>query len=365
MAIRVEQIHSGGSLADFHFVADAVYDSDKRHVKKSPAEITAAVLRPEFAGRQSIFVAYRDAAPVARVVARQMPALTMEDGKSAGTLGFFESQEDEEAVRALLGEAMDSLKRHGIAAVLGPMDGDTWHRYRFNVGPWDDPPFLMEPYNPSYYPGLWERMGFHPIETYYSKVVDDPEAARQGTQAIAERALKRYALRPFKLDQVDAELEVIYRISCRIFAANRFYTEIPMDEFKSMYHGVGALLRPGFNWFAQDARGEDVGFVFAFPDYFHAIQAMRGESDLLAKIRFLLNRSKADAINIKTLGVVPEHQRTGVAMALMNRVYSAAVEQGYRRAKLCLVREGNPSGKMDGGVGRVFRKYVLYHRELA
>ena len=37
-----------------------------------------------------------------------------------------------------------------------------------------------------------------------------------------------------------------------------------------------------------------------------------------------------------------------------------AREKGYRFANHCLFREGNPSGEMDGGTGRVMRNYHLY-----
>ena len=52
------------------------------------------------------------------------------------------------------------------------MDGDTWHRHRLNVGPFDDPPFLLEPYNPPYYPEIWEEAGFQVLARYFSKQVD-------------------------------------------------------------------------------------------------------------------------------------------------------------------------------------------------
>ena len=44
----------------------------------------------------------------------------------------------------------------------------------------------------------------------------------------------------------------------------------------------------------------------------------------------------------------------------MGRVYQSMVEKEIRKVNLCLIRDGNPSGRLEGGVGKVFRRYVLY-----
>jgi GNAT superfamily N-acetyltransferase len=102
-----------------------------------------------------------------------------------------------------------------------------------------------------------------------------------------------------------------------------------------------------------------VGFLFAYPDRFRAVAAMRGERGPLALLRYLRHRH-TDAVDFKTLGVLPEHRRAGVAAALMCQGHLDALRKGYRLANHCLFREGNPSGEMDGGAGRVLRRYNLY-----
>ncbi len=81
-----------------------------------------------------------------------------------GLIGFFEAANEPEPVRELLREAASWLRAQGAKQVVGPMDGDTWHRYRVNAGPFDEPPFLLEPVNPPYYRDLWAP--FEIIERY-------------------------------------------------------------------------------------------------------------------------------------------------------------------------------------------------------
>ncbi len=240
------------------------------------------------------------------------------------------------------------------------MDGDTWHRYRLNVGPFGDPPFVMEPYNPPYYEALWTASGFAPLERYFSKRVD-PAAVVAHLEEKRRAALAGgYRLRPLDRKRFPQELGVIYGLSRRIFAGNFLYTEISEEEFVRLYAGARALVDPDFVWFAQAPSGEDVGFLFAYPDRFQAVAAMKGERGLLAKLRFLRHRKEADAVDFKTMGVLREHRRSGLAAALFHEGHRQAVEKGYLFANHCLFREGNPSGDLDGGAGRVMRTYVLY-----
>jgi hypothetical protein len=106
------------------------------------------------------------------------------------------------------------------------MDGDTWHRYRLNAGPWEAPPFLLEPYNPPYYLALWEENGFALLDRYFSQRVD-ATAVVAHCAGRAEQALALgYRLRPLDLGRFEDELRTLYRLSIAIFAGNYLYSPI-------------------------------------------------------------------------------------------------------------------------------------------
>ena len=169
-----------------------------------------------------------------------------------------------------------------------------------------------------------------------------------------------YELRPLALDRYEDELETVYELSKSIFADNLLYEPISLVDFLALYEPARSLLDPELVWFALSPGGDPVGFGFSIVDFHRAVTAMRGSRSLLAKLRFLLARGKADAVNVKSLGVVKEHRRSGVAGALIGRTYEAMLRKGFRRATLCLIRDGNPSGRLDGGKGRILRRYSLY-----
>lgn len=271
---------------------------------------------------QKFWVAVEEGEPVARVAAWRSDSL--------GILGLFEALDGHpEAVAKLFREAVGWLDRE---TVVGPMDGDTWHRYRVNVGPFDEPPFLGEPYNPPYYEALWTASGFTVLERYYSKRVD-PAAVVAFLEE--KRNVAGYRLRSLERERFRDELRTVYELSRRIFDRNFLYTEISEGEFLGLYDGLERLLDPELILFAHAPDGEAVGFLFAYPD-------------------------RGGAVDFKTLGVLPAHRRSGVAAALFHEGHRRAVEKGFRTANHCLFKEGNPSGDLDGGAGTLLRTYHLY-----
>ncbi len=357
----IEANASEANLDAFLSLPDFLYRDDPDRIPEPSSKTQGSLLRDRFVGRQKALAWYDGQRAVARVVARVSPSLKDDHQAPIGMMGFFEALNAPDEATQVLSEAIHWLREHGVRRIVGPMDGDTWHRYRFNVGPFDRPPFLMEPYNKPYYGELWQNVGFRPLERYYSKVVDDVEAVAATLTKIHQRVLDHgYRLRPIDITRFEAEMEVIYQLSIKIFADNFMYEEISLDEFLALYRPARSLIDPRLVLIAESPDGEPVGFMFSLVDYHRAVAAMRGSTGLLAKLRFLLNRRHADAVNMKSIGILRGHRRSGLAGALMYHSYRTALEMGFRKANLCLIRDGNPSGELDGGLGVISRRYLLY-----
>lgn len=351
----------GDGLEPFLALSGEVYADDPYYSAPLRRSVLASLRRADFRDRQQAFLASEHGRPMARVVARQSSRLADERGQGYGLLGFFEARNSPPAVTALFDQAIGWLRGQGTGPIVGPMDGDTWHSYRLNVGPFDSRPFLMEPYNPPYYPDLWRVNGFEVLESYCSKRVEDLPAVINALAPKFERAVAAgYRFEQLAIDRLEVELERFYELSCEIFADNFLYTEISRERFLSLYLGSRALLDPDLVTFARAPDGSDVGFLFALPDRFRAVAAMQGETGLWAKLRFLATRRRVDTVNLKSLGVTSEHRMGGLGAALMCHAYKTAHEKGYENANLCLILDGNPSGRMEGGRSDVLRRYELY-----
>ncbi len=362
MAIDLQSFDPRAGVPRLFFALPArIYRRDPRYVAPFPDAVLASLRRPEFDGRQLGLVALESGQPIARLVARRSPTLRDPRGRPYGTLGFFEALDRRRPVGALFDAAIDWLRERGVGPIVGPMDGDTWHSYRLNVGPFAERPFLMEPYNPPYYAELWQRRGFEVLEHYCSKRVDDLAAAAAAmAPGLARAEAAGYRFESLEIDRFEDELDRLYELSCAIFAGNFLYTEISRDRFLELHRGNRALLDPELVSFARAPDGRDAGFLFGFPDRFRAVAAMRGRRGLWGRLHHLAAGRRVDTVNLKSLGVTPGDRRSGLAAALMHRAYRTAQRQGYTRANLCLILDGNPSARLDGETGTVLRRYHLY-----
>lgn len=343
----------------FHRLPELVYAGDPFYSPPARPAEQKLLDDPAYAKRQAAFIVEQNGATVARCVARQG------DDPSAGTIGFFESLNNLPACRLMLETAEHWLREHNLHCARGPMDGDTWHRYRFNVGPHETPPFLKEPWNPDYYPALWVACGYAPVDRYLSATITDPVRAAEGLAPFLRRVRRKgYTFRAIRKDRLDDELEILHRLSLRIFAGNRHYSPIPLASFLKLYDGMGSVLVPDLCQFCCAPDGREIGFVFCYPDYADAVRAMNGRTGPLAALRFLWHRRGVARVCIKSLGCLPEFRGTGAGPALVALALERIAARGYREALMCLMHEENDSTRLDGGLSRPFREYLLYEKEL-
>lgn len=366
MAIEVVELDAESRLwHSFSDLARTVYHNDLNYTGTAPDKLRDDIERWRTKSDLQVLLALEDGQPVARVVVRAAENFIDHTSSHVGLLGTFEAMDNQQACHLLFDHARQWLAKRDIDHLIGPMDGDTWHRHRFNMGPYDDrSPFMMEPYNPPWYPQLWESYGFQVLAGYYSKRVDDLEPIIPGFKRFYSRTLRNgFTYRPFQKDHFDQEMQILYDLSCRIFQDNHFYRELSFSEFASLYSDSKSIIHKNLVWFSQDKHDQYCGFVFAFPDYFRAMQSMDGSRNLWARIKFLLNKNKADAVNVKTLGTLPAYHGTGLGPGLLYKAYSEAFKMGYRAANLCLIHQDNVSGRLDGNRGQLSRTYHLYHMQ--
>lgn len=323
--------------------------------------LSGLVRRPDFADRVDVWSALDGDRVAGRAAGILSPSLHDATGEPLGLIACYEAEDHPVAGASLLRAVCAGLRARGARRVVGPMDGDTWHRYRWNVGPHDMPSFFLEPTNPPYYAAQWRSAGFVPCETYTSKRIDAPDRLADRLSRVAARVHRSgYRFVPLDPTRFDAALDQLHVLSLGIFAGNVLYTDLSRDAFGALYADARRVIDPDFVAFATSPDGAAAGFVFALPDLQPAIDAMRGRRHLLARLRFLRARRRVCTLNVKTIGVLPAHRSSGLGAALLHYVYVAAVRRGYTAVNHCLMHADNASADLDRGLGHVFRNYELY-----
>jgi GNAT superfamily N-acetyltransferase len=294
---------------------------------------------------RSYFHLLRDKRIVARcsIWTDSTPSL---DSQPVGVIGHYAAA-DLDAGAAILNHATEQLCRHGFKTVVGPMDGNTWRRYRLLAQRGAEPPFFLEPDNPDDWPGHFTAAGFTPLAQYFSALnrdlqASDPRAAEVMTR-LAEAGVR---IRNIDMTRFDDELKAVHELSLQAFAGNFLYTPITQVEFLAMYAPIRPHLRPELILLAEkDSRL--IGFIFGMPDL---IQAQRGQS--------------IDTAIAKSMAVRPGSTGGGLGTVLMDQFHQAARGLGFTRVIHALMHEDNRSLKISSHFGQPIRQYTLYAREL-
>jgi L-amino acid N-acyltransferase YncA len=267
-------------------------------------------------------------------------------GARTGFIGHYTAN-DAVAGTKLLSDACDILARAGCEIAIGPIDGSTWHSYRFIVDRGAEPTFFLEPDSPAEWPGHWTALGFSPLATYTSALTErldlEPVAIPRAMRRLAAAGI---SIRSLDVSRIDDELRRLFALSEKSFRRNFLYSPIGVDEFHQQYAALMPAVRPELVLLAERADSL-VGFVLAVPD---VLQCRRTGS--------------TDTVVVKTIAVHPNVAGAGLAGALVARVHRRAYELGYSRAIHALMHDSNASRRISDRFARPFRRYALFAKAL-
>jgi len=272
-----------------------------------------------------------------------VPAYAFE---SVGVVGHFQCSTFESGA-ALLDHAVNLLRQNGCTIAIGPMDGNTWRRYRLVTESTDRPPFLMEPENPAHWPAAFELAGFAPLANYFSTVVTDLHTSDKRIPRVEDRLTSTgVTIRPISLQSFDQDLRAVHELSTVSFRQNFLYTELSLEDFLAQYTPLKQYISPDYVLLAEH-NGQVVGFVFAIPDL---AQAQRNQL--------------VDTIILKTLAVAPGRAFAGLGAVLLERIHQTAHAEGYKQVIHALMHESNVSMNLSARSATPIRRYTLFARHL-
>lgn len=258
------------------------------------------------------------------------------EGQPTATIGNF-SCPDAGSGAALLKVALRQLAAEGRRAVLGPMDGDTWHSYRLISASDASPPFLMEPNSAGHDLEAFQLAGFSPISSYVSAraALDD---------AIGDAAplmMDGVSIRPWDGQNADVLIGKLFAMSTASFAENAFFKPISKDDFLALYRPVMAAVDPRLVLFAISQAGDIEGFVFGIPNY--------------------LEGPKPEHVILKTYA----SQRKGLGRVLADSFHRTAHHLGFKNVIHALMHDDNISKQSSLRFNaKVFRRYALMGQRL-
>lgn len=267
-------------------------------------------------------------------VSRAMLTFYPED--STAYLGFYESEDNEEASLLLFTEAERIAKTHGCTKITGPIDASFWLRYRLKTNHFGSP-YTGEPYNKDYYLKLWQHASYTISERYFSNHYRSIESTHQNSKFASRLAQKRaegYQILSPSKDTFDHTLTEVYDLLIELYQTFPAYKPIPQKTFTALYSYLKPLIHYPMVKMAyyQDS---PVGFFISIPNYGNTVYGTLSPIDYL---RILRTRRHPRSYVMLYMGIDASHHGLGKAMA-------EAIKQELQRSGTpsvgALIREGN------------------------
>jgi hypothetical protein len=261
-------------------------------------------------------------------------------GRRTGFIGAVESSDDD-ALVALLARAAERLREAGCELAVGPVDGDTWHRYRLVTASDGTPPFALEPYSPPAAVAPWRCAGFAPLETYAS-YRDGALAERDPRVPVLTARLHAagVTLRALDLDRFDDELARIHALALHSFAHAPLFAPIGLDAFTALYRPLAPLLDPRLCPVAE-CEGRIAGVLFA-----------------------LCDPRAPETVVLKTVLRDASRRFAGLGFVLTDAARASAHGLGATRAISALQHDGNVARSLASHA-IPFRRYAVFAKELS
>lgn len=239
----------------------------------------------------------------------------------AGGCGFFESINDKEAAHLLFEQAKLWLSSKGVEAMDGPInfgDRDKW--WGLLVDGFHEPCYQCN-YNPPYYQELFESYGFQLYfkqYTYWRNVREelDTKYAERAGRILANRGYTFDHAHKNNLKKAAQDFRIVYN---KGWAKHAGVAEISKEDAEGLMKNMKAIIDPKLIWFAY-YEGQAVGFFVSIPDVNQLIvKFLNGKLTLYGKLLFAWRKltNKCKTMFGIVFGVVPEHQRKGVEIAMI------------------------------------------------
>lgn len=257
------------------------------------------------------------------------------NGARTAAVGAF-SCEGVEPGCALLEATAEMLASEGFDAVVGPMDGDTWHKYRVVSETDGSSPYFLEPVSGPHDLAAFHSAGFTPVSSYVS-------ARAKIDDAIGERAKHVPGITIKAWDGKNAGVLIggLFELSRQAFTKNAFYRPIEREAFLKLYEPILPVIDPRLVLFAY-AQDLIAGYLFAVPDY--------------------LQGPKPTTVVLKTYA----SSVRGAGHMLVDTAHRSYRDLGYTDVVHALMHVDNQSRDRSARhAGRVFRRYDLMGLKLA
>lgn len=318
-------------------------------------------------GRVELFLAVLDDRPVGRIAAVENTLHNEYHGDRLGFFGQFECVDRADVAGALLDAAAGWLEGRGLDGMRGPVNFSLNEESGLLLDAFDDPPAILMTYNPPYYRGLLESWGMSKAKDLWAWVGSKEvfnEARFAGLQRLVDRSPHGLEVRGLDMRNFDAEVDLIRSLYNRAWQDNWGFTPMTDAEVAHMAKGLRPVIDPELALIGL-VDGEPAGFALSLPDVNQAIKLVNGRLFPFGIFRFLRARRSIDRLRIITLGLLPEHRRTGLDALFYYETFRRGTGKGYYGESSWILEDNRLMNRALEKMGFTrYKTYRIYQKAL-
>lgn len=274
--------------------------------------------------------------------------------KKRARFGWFDTIDDFEVAKLLLGTAEAWAKENGMNEIHGPLYYNTLGKQGMLVEGYENIPPFNCLYNYPYYNDFVTALGYAKECDWVQYKIAADQPLQEKITRIAGLLKQRYNLHEGSLDKLKKDKKMVryfFDVYNESFAKS-VYNFIPFtkEEIDEEASEVLRFVSDKTSSIIFDDNEELVGFGITFPTISRALQKAKGHLFPFGWFHLLKVMYKYDTVDLMINGAVPKWQNTGVSS-----IYHCTMSEKYRKAgtKWAI---SNPQIESNGAVN-VWGKY--------
>ncbi|GAB95556.1 GNAT superfamily N-acetyltransferase [Kineosphaera limosa] len=246
------------------------------------------------------------------------------------------------AFAALVEHARAQAATRGCAHLLGPVSLLPNQTGGVITSGWGERGFVDSPWNPAWYPDVWEAAGFTRCFTGATWICERLDAVGSDAFGAAD-APPGVTLRYGSRSDLGTQVPMLRDLLNDSFAQLPYYTQITAQEMAEATDGLAHLLDERLLIWVE-ADGEPAAFVLVVPDLSRFVMSVDGRLGPLEAVRLLATRHRyrREAVLI-VKGTRPQFQGRGLNRLLSRELLAGLHAGGYETLRSTFVGDDNPA----------------------
>ncbi len=231
----------------------------------------------------------------------------------------------------------------------------------------DEPPVFGLPYNPEYYAAYFSQLECRKMVTFRFSM--DAYAA-WAESYISYRPINGLTVRFMDKKRIKEESAIYTKLNNESFLKHPYWAKRDSEEDLELFYPFRFLL-DNENLIFAEVKGKPVGFFLWYADFNQLVSGSR-DLNALDVIRYRLGK-KPNAFRFTEIGILPEYQRSTVALAMLNKALPTVRSKGYEFCEGGFIFEENLASmafvnrllkRSFGTYQEAYRQYATFETQL-